>query len=486
MVKTYKKGVAVKLSDNFKSTEFDCHGSGCCTNTLIDDKLVEYVQKIRNHFGKPITVTSGYRCPTHNKRIGGATGSRHSKGQAADIVVKDIAPREVAKYAESIGILGIGLYETSSDGHFVHVDTRDYKSFWYGQNEAKRTTFGGTPIQEEKEEVVKPDTSKIDTSAADPEVIWNFLKAKGLNDYGIAGLMGNLNAESALKPTNLQNSYENKLNMNDAEYTAAVDAGTYTNFAKDAAGYGLAQWTYHTRKQAMLDFHKKAGKSIGDLNTQLEFLVYELTTSYATSVWAVLKNATSILEASNAVLMKFERPANMGENVQAQRAKFGQVYYDKYAKSSSSPVQPEVEKPVEPFKVGDTVKLIPGATYVGGGSIANWVFNKKLYIRSIRKNGDYVISTLKTGAITGVVPSDVVIAYDATVAVQPGFDPYLVKVTASALNVRAGAGTQYKIITQLPKNGVYTIVGENNGWGKLKNGSGWISLEYVKKLNLNG
>ena len=141
-VKTYSKGSNTSLSANFKVLEFACKGSGCCSTVLIDDKLVEYLQKIRDHFGKSITITSGYRCPTHNSRVGGATGSRHSKGEAADIVVQGVAPKKVAQYAESIGILGIGLYETSSDGHFVHIDTRTYKSFWYGQAQAYRSTFG--------------------------------------------------------------------------------------------------------------------------------------------------------------------------------------------------------------------------------------------------------------------------------------------------------------------------------------------------------
>lgn len=133
-----------KLSDHFTSNEFDCHGSGCCKTTMINEKLVQYLEQIRVHFGKPITITSGYRCPVHNSSpsVGGATGSRHTKGDAADIVVLGVAPRTVAQYAESIGILGIGLYETSSDGHFVHIDTRDYKSFWYGQACASRSTFG--------------------------------------------------------------------------------------------------------------------------------------------------------------------------------------------------------------------------------------------------------------------------------------------------------------------------------------------------------
>lgn len=147
-VKTYQENSKTQLSKNFNSYEFRCGlGSPCaCSTILIDDKLVEYLQKIRDHFGKPITITSAYRCDSYNKRIGGATGSYHSKGMACDIVVSGVTPREVAKYAESIGILGIGLYETASDGHFVHIDTRTYKSFWYGQAQSPRTTFGGSGV----------------------------------------------------------------------------------------------------------------------------------------------------------------------------------------------------------------------------------------------------------------------------------------------------------------------------------------------------
>lgn len=141
---TYQKGIKKQLSQYFVSTEFDCQGKGCCSTTLINPKLVEYLNKIREHFNAPITISSGYRCATHNRSVGGATGSRHTKGDAADIIVKGHSPREVAQYAESIGIKGIGLYETAKDGYFVHVDTRDYKSFWYGQAQAARTTFGGS------------------------------------------------------------------------------------------------------------------------------------------------------------------------------------------------------------------------------------------------------------------------------------------------------------------------------------------------------
>jgi peptidoglycan hydrolase-like protein with peptidoglycan-binding domain len=147
-IKTYKKGTCTKLSADFNVSEFACHGSGCCSTVKIDDQLISYVQKIRDHFGVPVTPTSGYRCAKHNAKVGGASASRHTQGMAADIVVKGVAPAEVAKYAESIGIKGIGLYETAKDGYFVHVDTRPNQSFWYGQSNAFRSTFGGAPKEE--------------------------------------------------------------------------------------------------------------------------------------------------------------------------------------------------------------------------------------------------------------------------------------------------------------------------------------------------
>ena len=79
-IKTYKKTDTSKLSTNFRVSEFACHGNGCCSTVMIDEQLVKFVQKIRDHFGKPVTINSGYRCATHNKNVGGATGSLHAKG----------------------------------------------------------------------------------------------------------------------------------------------------------------------------------------------------------------------------------------------------------------------------------------------------------------------------------------------------------------------------------------------------------------------
>ena len=108
------------------------------------------------------------------------------------------------------------------------------------------------------------------------EKIWNYLKGAGLNDFGTAGLMGNLYAESGLIPNNVENLYEKRLGVTDASYTAAVDSGKYQFFATDKAGYGLAQWTYCSRKAELLDYAQCCRKSIGDLEMQLDFLMKEL------------------------------------------------------------------------------------------------------------------------------------------------------------------------------------------------------------------
>lgn len=172
------------------------------------------------------------------------------------------------------------------------------------------------------------------------KIIWDYFINKGLSEYGCAGLMGNLYAESALNPCNLQGAYNKKFNMSDEEYTAAVDSGEYQDFIRDSAGYGLAQWTYWTRKRNLYNYAKDCGKSIGDLEMQLDFLYKELTENHK-SVWSTLQSATSVLEASNMVLFNFEKPANQDESVQQERASFGQKFLDKFASLVNSDNVPD-------------------------------------------------------------------------------------------------------------------------------------------------
>lgn len=463
---TYKKSNRIQLSKNFNSYEFRCGlGRTCaCQTTLIDEALVEILQMLRDHWpGHALHITSGYRCPAYNRSVGGATGSYHSKGMAADITVDGVAPREVAKYAESIGVLGIGLYETQADGFFVHVDTRTYKSFWYGQKQAPRTTFGGnrtvgTVAKGEASgltyTVVRGDTlAKIaakypgvtykviadangikapyviqigqkltipavgdKTSAAEsakpseyatadydgsPEFLWKFFLGKLCNAYGVAGLMGNLNAESNLIAANLEMSKRTRLGYTSKSYTEAVDNGSYKNFAADWAGYGIAQWTDSTRKQNLLAYARQKSASIGNRKMQAEFLMSELETRF-TAVLSILRNAKTVREASDAVLLRFERPADTSESVRQRRAAFGDSYYQKFANAN--------------------------------------------------------------------------VVDDKEAASKP---PYFRTVTASLLNVRQSPTTSSAILRQLRKGAACTIVEEKDGWGKLSDG-GWVCLDYVQ------
>ena len=161
--------------------------------------------------------------------------------------------------------------------------------------------------------------------------IWDVLLAlTGGNAFGVAGLMGNLYAESALNSKNLQQSFEKKLGYTDDSYTEAVDSGRYQGFVRDGAGYGLAQWTYWSRKEALLAYANHCGVSIGDLDMQMCFLALELRTNYG-SVLDALKSAKSVRAASDAVLTGYERPKDQSEKAKAKRAGYGQKYYDQFA-----------------------------------------------------------------------------------------------------------------------------------------------------------
>ena len=159
--------------------------------------------------------------------------------------------------------------------------------------------------------------------------IWAYLLRGIGSPYGAAGLMGNLYAESGLNPRNLQGTYEKSLGMTDDEYTAAVDDGSYPDFVTDKAGYGIAQWTYPSRKRGLLDWATAQEQSIGDLEMQLDFLMLELRSDFW-SVYVDLVNAQSVREASDAVMLRFEKPKNQSEENRAKRATFGQKYFDQF------------------------------------------------------------------------------------------------------------------------------------------------------------
>ena len=153
------------------------------------------------------------------------------------------------------------------------------------------------------------------------------------------------------------------------------------------------------------------------------------------------------------------------------------------------PAKPDTpNKPKEPtqptapsnYKVGDIVKLKANATYYNGVSIPNFVKNSTLYYRGTNNNG-IIISTQKTGDITGVVKAEALEGGTSNPTQPTTPSTYTVKVTANCLNIRRGPGTNYGISSQIRDKGIYTIVETRGNWGRLKSGIGWICLDYTKK-----
>jgi len=134
MLRTYSlaQDGAKALSKSFKVKEFACKDGS--DTILVDDRLVEQLQKIRDFFKIPVLIRSGYRTEAYNTRIGGARGSYHCKGMAADIDVgtgpAEVDPRIVAMFAQGIGMQGVGRYIYADGQKWVHVDTRTNDSFW--------------------------------------------------------------------------------------------------------------------------------------------------------------------------------------------------------------------------------------------------------------------------------------------------------------------------------------------------------------------
>lgn len=117
------------LSPHFSADEFRCK---CCgelhpSGVMPPRELLEILEDTRAHFGAPVSITSGYRCPRHNAAVGGAKASRHMEGDAADIKVKGVSPAKVHAYLDRrVGDRGgVGRYNS-----FTHVDVRGYKSRW--------------------------------------------------------------------------------------------------------------------------------------------------------------------------------------------------------------------------------------------------------------------------------------------------------------------------------------------------------------------
>lgn len=117
------------VSEHFRASEFACNHCGQLhpSGKMPPKRLLAHLEDIRAHFGKPVNINSGYRCPVHNADVGGAESSRHLEGDAADLWIAGVSPAEVYEYANTIigDEGGVGKYAT-----FTHIDVRGYRARW--------------------------------------------------------------------------------------------------------------------------------------------------------------------------------------------------------------------------------------------------------------------------------------------------------------------------------------------------------------------
>ena len=120
------------LTHDFSAAEFVCADG---SEHFIDCALLAMLQAIRSHFAKPVTITSGYRSPEYNRRVGGATNSYHVQGMAADFAIYGVPIRNVHAWCNhAFPNSGLGLYVRSSANGWgwIHIDSRGHSARWTG------------------------------------------------------------------------------------------------------------------------------------------------------------------------------------------------------------------------------------------------------------------------------------------------------------------------------------------------------------------
>lgn len=515
-MKNIKKGEVIQLSANFKSSEFDCKGKNCCSSGIIDEKLIEWLQKIRNHFGVSVTVNSGFRCPTHNAKVGGSSSSHHMKGMAADIVVKGKTPREVAQYAEKIGIQRIGLYETDKDGYFVHIGSGTTKRFWYGQAGKEVTTFqtttsvpaGNSPLVTYvnlSPNKNSPRNHKIDTITI--HCVVGQLTAKQIVDLdkfqnssgqsscnyavGTDGSIGLCVEEKDRAWTSSSRDNDHRAitievasdrthpyAVNDKAYKALIELVTdicKRNNIKELKWKADKSLIGQIDKQNMTAHRWFANTScpgdylyshFGDIATKVNAKLNPTVTKPTVSgevyrVRASWDNAASQVGAYSSLDNAKKACDKAGKGYKVYNSKGVAVY----------PVQTEDPNPtLRKGNKGDKVKEVQTLlTNLGFPCACDGSFGSETQQQVIAFQKD---RNLTKDGVVG----------PKTWAALRAFTPYKVSITANRLNVRAGASTQFKVVAQVKKNDIYTIIKKSGNWGLLKSRKGWISLNYTKKV----
>lgn len=187
------------------------------------------------------------------------------------------------------------------------------------------------------------------------ESIYTRLTGAGLSPAGACGLMGNMQAESAMRANNAQDGFS----YSDEDYTAKADA-LLLDFAGDGIGYGLCQWTYAPRKQKLLEYARRCGLSLGDEDMQVDFCVAELREDYP-GLYAFLCATQSVFEAAHRVCVEYERPVINNVDV---RAKAGEKLYGRFGEAAGQACWPP--KALRYGMSGEDVALLQAALAARG------------------------------------------------------------------------------------------------------------------------
>ena len=185
------------------------------------------------------------------------------------------------------------------------------------------------------------------------KIIWDFLLKETCNACGTAAIMGNLMAESSLKPTCATGKNRT------VNYATDADNGVI-DFENDGVAFGLVQWCYHTRKAGLLAYAKQTGRSVGHLQMQLEYLVKEMSGSYK-SVWKEVCTATDLQKASDTVMLNYEKPATTTEAAKKKRFNYAKLLYVEYGMPEPAPA-PSGKKMVR-AKSQVNIRSGPGKNY---------------------------------------------------------------------------------------------------------------------------
>ena len=139
------------------------------------------------------------------------------------------------------------------------------------------------------------------------KTIYDKLRNSGMTIAGACAMLGNMQAESGLQSNIAQRGMTT---LSDEEYTMQADsyAISQAKFIYDSVGYGLCQWTYWSRKKALLDYAHDVGKSVGDEGMQVDFCVGELKADNA-SLWKYLCSTEDSYEATSRICKEYEKPA---------------------------------------------------------------------------------------------------------------------------------------------------------------------------------